>query len=143
MITTVKGRFGEVEGSIALEGDTPALDVSIPVRSVDTGVDQRDQHLRSGDFFDAESHPHITFTATGIEGSFQNPGDSFQLRGDLTIRGTAKPVTLDVTYEGEGQDPWGGTRALWISLIGVRLLRGARGSCYDPSNPRARRDPSG
>jgi len=110
MITTVKGRFGEVEGSIALDGDTPVLDVSIPVRSIDTGVDQRDQHLRSGDFFDAESHPHITFTATGIEGSFQNPGDSFQLRGDLTIRGTAKPVTLDVTYEGEGQDPWGGTR---------------------------------
>jgi polyisoprenoid-binding protein YceI len=110
MITTVKGRFSEVEGSIALNGTTPEMSVSIPVRSIDTGVNQRDEHLRSGDFFDAESHPSITFTATAIDGSYEKPGDSFRLRGDLTIRGTTKPVTLDVTYEGEGQDPWGGTR---------------------------------
>jgi polyisoprenoid-binding protein YceI len=113
MITTVKGRFAEVEGSIIVpEGgiDAATAEVKIPVSSINTGVEQRDEHLRSGDFFDAESHPHLTFAARGIEGSFSSPGDTFKLRGDLTIRGTTKPVTLDVTYEGEGQDPWGGTR---------------------------------
>ena len=57
-----------------------------------------------------ENHPNLTFVSTAVDGSFENPGDEFKLRGDLTIRGTTKPVTLDVTYEGEGQDPWGGTR---------------------------------
>lgn len=113
MITTVKGRFAEVEGSLIIpEGGLAeaTTEVKIPVTSIHTGVEQRDQHLCSADFFDAESHPHITFTARGIEGSFENAGDTFQLRGDLTIRGTTKAVTLEVTYEGEGQDPWGGTR---------------------------------
>jgi polyisoprenoid-binding protein YceI len=113
MITTVKGRFGEVEGAITVpEGqvDAAEVEVKIPVASIDTGVEQRDDHLRSDDFLNAEAHPHITFRSTGIDGTFQKAGDTFKLRGDLTIRETTKPVTLDVTYEGEGQDPWGGTR---------------------------------
>lgn len=113
MITTVKGRFEEVEGSISVpdQGASHAsTEVKIPVASIDTGVDQRDEHLRSDDFFNAEAHPHMTFRSTGIDGSFEKPGDAFKLKGELTIRGTTKPVTLDVTYEGEGQDPWGGTR---------------------------------
>ncbi|TVP80373.1 MAG: polyisoprenoid-binding protein [Gemmatimonadales bacterium] len=113
MITTVKGRFGEVEGTISVPDAGAAeasTEVKIPVASIDTGVDQRDEHLRSGDFLDAESHPHISFRSTGIDGSFEEAGDTFKLKGDLTIRGTTRPVTLDVTYEGEGQDPWGGTR---------------------------------
>ncbi len=113
MITTVKGRFAEVEGSIAVPEAGPSeaeVEVSIPAASIDTRTEQRDEHLRSGDFLDAENHPHLTFRSTAVDGSFDNPGDSFKLRGELTIRGTTKPVTLDVTYQGEGQDPWGGTR---------------------------------
>jgi polyisoprenoid-binding protein YceI len=113
MITRVKGRFAEVEGEIHVpgaEGGEPRVEVKIPAASIDTGTEQRDEHLRSGDFLGVENHPHITFESTGIEGDFAEAGDTFQLRGDLTIRGTTKPVTLDATYEGEGQDPWGGTR---------------------------------
>ncbi len=111
MITTVKGRFTEVEGKIALaEGEAPDVEVSIPAASIDTGTGQRDDHLRSGDFLDVENHPALTFRATAVDGSFETPGDTFSLRGELTIRGTTKPVTLEVRYEGEGQDPWGGTR---------------------------------
>jgi polyisoprenoid-binding protein YceI len=113
MITTVRGRFSEVEGSIVVpeEGAGDAnVEVRIPAESIDTRVDQRDEHLRSGDFLDAEAHPHLVFQSSGIEGSIGEPGDTFRLPGELTIRGTTKPVTLDVTYEGEGQDPWGGTR---------------------------------
>lgn len=111
MITTVKGRFSQVEGTVALsDNGTPAVQVSIPVASIDTGVGQRDDHLRSADFLDAEQFPTIGFSSTGVEGSFANPGDTFTLKGDLTIRGGTHPVALEVTYEGEGQDPWGGTR---------------------------------
>ncbi|CAN5765883.1 YceI family protein [soil metagenome] len=113
MITTVKGRFGDVEGTITVpEGkvEEANAEVTIPVSSIGTGVEKRDDHLRSEDFLDMESHPDIEFRSSGIEGTFKKAGDTFKLRGDLTIRGTTKPVTLDVTYEGEGQDPWGGTR---------------------------------
>ncbi|TVP47172.1 MAG: polyisoprenoid-binding protein [Gemmatimonadales bacterium] len=113
MITTVKGRFGDVEGTITVpDGQVrdAGVEVQIPVSSIDTGVDKRDDHLRSDDFLNAEKHPHIEFRSTGVDGTFQKAGDTFKLRGDLTIRDTTKPVVLDVTYEGEGQDPWGGTR---------------------------------
>jgi polyisoprenoid-binding protein YceI len=113
MITTVKGRFGDVDGTITVpEGQVAGaeVEVTIPVASIDTDVDKRDDHLRSDDFLNAEKHPHIVFRSTGVDGTFEKPGDTFKLRGDLTIRDTTKPVTLDVTYEGEGQDPWGGTR---------------------------------
>jgi polyisoprenoid-binding protein YceI len=94
-----------------VEGDsTASVEVSIPAASIDTGTGQRDDHLRSGDFLDVENHADITFRSTGVEGSFENPGDTFVLKGDLAIRGTTKPVRLEATYEGEGQDPWGGTR---------------------------------
>jgi polyisoprenoid-binding protein YceI len=111
MITTVKGRFSQVEGKIEISDEGIAsVEASIPVASIDTGVDQRDQHLRSPDFLNADAFPTIGFTSTAVEGSFANPGDSFTVKGDLTIRGGTHPVALEVTYEGEGQDPWGGTR---------------------------------
>jgi len=74
--------------------------------SIDTRTEQRDQHLRSADFLDAENFPTVTFKSTKIEG----PKDNFTMTGDLTIRGTTRPVTLDVTYEGAGKDPWGNDR---------------------------------
>jgi polyisoprenoid-binding protein YceI len=109
MITTVKGRFAELEGSVTANESSPSashVEVSINAASIDTRTEQRDQHLRSADFLDAESFPKITFKSTKVAGT----KEKLTLTGDLTIRGTTKPVTLDVTYEGEGKDPWGGQR---------------------------------
>ena len=110
MITTVKGRFAEFEGTVvADERDFADSSVEVTMRaaSLDTRSEQRDAHLRSADFLDVESYPEVTFRSTSIDGT----KDEFQLTGDLTIRGTTRPITLDVTFEGEGKDPWGGTRA--------------------------------
>lgn len=112
MITTVKGRFGAVEGRIA-RGDGGAdweISVDIDAASIDTRVEQRDAHLRSADFFDAENHPKLTFRGTGVKGGFSKAGDTFKVVGDLTIRGTTRPVELEVTYNGSARDPWGGER---------------------------------
>ena len=109
MLTTVRGRFADVEGTVTVKGATPdtaAVDATMKVASIDTRTEQRDQHLRSADFFDVEHYPAITFKSTRISGSRER----FTITGDLTIRGTTKPVTLDVTYEGTGKDPWGGER---------------------------------
>jgi polyisoprenoid-binding protein YceI len=110
MITTVKGRFAEFEGTVVADEDNVAnstVDVTMRAASLDTRSEQRDAHLRSPDFLDVESHPEVTFRSTRIDGT----KDEFQLTGDLTIRGVTRPITLDVTFEGEGKDPWGGTRA--------------------------------
>lgn len=109
MITTVKGRFAELEGTVVPAGTSPAgatVNVTIKAPSIDTRTEQRDQHLRSPDFLDVERFPTITFRSTRVEGTRER----FTLTGDLTIRDTTRPVTLDVTFEGEGQDPWGGSR---------------------------------
>jgi len=110
MITTVKGRFAELEGTIVADeaniGDS-TVEVTMRAASLDTRSEQRDAHLRSPDFLDVETYPTVTFRSTRIEGT----KDEFQLTGDLTIRGVTRPITLDVTFEGEGKDPWGGTRA--------------------------------
>ena len=84
------------------------MDIEISVASIDTREAQRDAHLRSADFFDAEHFPTITFKSRRIENV---KGDSFTLAGDLAIRGVTRPVVLDVTSEGRGKDPWGGERA--------------------------------
>jgi len=114
MITTVKGRFAEVSGTITWDEARPersAVEVEIDAASLDTRVEQRDQHLRSADFFNVEEFPVIEFRGTRIDGTFSKPGDSFRLAGDLTIRGVTREVVLDVTFEGSGTDPWGGERA--------------------------------
>jgi polyisoprenoid-binding protein YceI len=110
MISTVKGRFAEVQGTVHIDESNPAasqVDVTIGVSSIDTREPQRDAHLRSADFFDADNFPQITFRSTRVDGR----GDSFKLAGDLTIRGTTREIVLDVTTEGRGKDPWGGERA--------------------------------
>lgn len=114
MITTVKGRFTELTGSIVANEANPdrsVVEVQIATPSIDTGVEQRDGHLRSADFLDVESFPEITFRSTRVEGAYAEPGDTFRLFGDLTIRGTTREIALDVTFEGTGKDPWGGERA--------------------------------
>ena len=109
MITTVKGRIADVEGTVTVNGSTPetaVVEATLKAASIDTRTEQRDQHLRSADFLDVENFPAVTFRSTTIGGT----KEQFMMTGDLTIRGTTKPVTLDVTYEGTGKDPWGGER---------------------------------
>ena len=110
MITTVKGRFAELAGTIvADEADIAdsSVEVTFQAASIDSRSEQRDGHLRSPDFLDVERYPEVTFRSTEIRGT----KESFKVTGDLTIRGVTRPITLDATFEGEGKDPWGGTRA--------------------------------
>jgi len=109
MITTVKGRFADVEGIINIDEKTPrnsSVEATLKAVSIDTRTDQRDQHLRSGDFLNAEQYPEIKFRSTSIEGDRKE----FKLTGDLTIRDVTRPVTLNVQFEGQTKDPWGGER---------------------------------
>jgi polyisoprenoid-binding protein YceI len=111
MISTVKGRFSEVEGSVTVEGDdasTAQIDVSIAAASIDTGVDQRDEHLRSGDFFDVARFPTLRFRSKSVE---RASDDELRVRGDLTIRDVTREVIVDVEERGTATDPWGGRRA--------------------------------
>jgi polyisoprenoid-binding protein YceI len=109
MITTVKGRITDVEGTIFTDEKNPrnsTVEATLKATSIDTRTDQRDQHLRSADFLNVEKYPDITFRSTRIEGDKEH----FKLTGQLTIRDVTKEVTLDVQYEGQTKDPWGGTR---------------------------------
>lgn len=111
MISTVKGRFGIVRGTVRSDDADPAngqVEIEIDADSIDTHEPQRDAHLRSADFFDVEKFPKLTFRSTRIT---DVSGDGFTLIGDLTIHGVTREVTLDVTSEGRGKDPWGGERA--------------------------------
>jgi len=111
MITTVKGRFGIVRGTVRIDDPAHArseADIEIDADSIDTREAQRDAHLKSADFFDVEKFPKLTFKSTRVS---DVKGDNFKLHGDLTIHGVTRPVTLDVTAEGRGKDPWGGERA--------------------------------
>ena len=109
MITTVRGRIAEVEGTIYTDESNPensSVEAILKGASIDTRNEQRDQHLRSGDFLNAEEFPEITFRSKRIDGDAKR----FKLTGDLTIRGTTREVTLDVEYGGRARDPWGGER---------------------------------
>ena len=113
MITTVKGRFRDVSGSIQVDEQNPArstVEVSFDAKSIDTGVAQRDGHLVSADFLDVEQYPTVTFRSRRVDGARAEAGEEFTVTGDLTIRGTTREVTLTATYEGRGRDPWGGER---------------------------------
>ena len=115
MMTTVRGRFKDVKATLTGDRDQPegaGVEATIDVDSIDTGAADRDAHLRSADFFDAERVPHITFRSKKLDGSPpKREGDRFRLIGDLTIRDTTMEVVLDCEYEGRGTDPWGKTRA--------------------------------
>ena len=114
MFTTVRGRFTELTGTIhADEANPNHSDVTVQLKaaSIDTGVADRDTHLRSADFLDADASPLITFRSKRVDGAYKKEGDRFKVIGDLTIRDTTSEVTLDCTYQGMGKDPWGGTRA--------------------------------
>jgi polyisoprenoid-binding protein YceI len=106
VISTVTGSFKVFEGDLTTENDDfTGADVSfsLDVNSIDTNQEQRDGHLKAGDFFDAEQYPTITFKSTSFDGE--------QLKGDLTIKGTTKAVTLDVEHGGTAADFYGNTKA--------------------------------
>ncbi len=107
MISTVKGRFSGITGTIETvddQVDQARVDVEIDASTIDTRAEQRDTHLRSADFLDVEHYPAITFRSTRVEN--QHDG-TFDLVGDLTIRGVTKEVTLHVTDNGRGASPFG------------------------------------
>ena len=111
MVTKVRGAFNEFEGTAVLDGDNPTnstAQVTIKAASIDTRNAQRDEHLRNNDFLAAESYPEITFVSTAV----RRTGDtSFDLTGNLTIKGITNSVTIPVSYEGAATDPFGNLRA--------------------------------
>jgi polyisoprenoid-binding protein YceI len=129
MITTVKGRFADVSGTLRSHEEdltTAELDVTIGTASIDTRESQRDTHLRSADFFDVEQFPAIRFRSTRVE---PVSGDRYRLVGDLTIRDVTREVVLDTTAEGRGKDPWGGERAGFSAT--TRINRSAFGLTWN------------
>jgi polyisoprenoid-binding protein YceI len=114
MMTTVRGRFKDLAATLRGDRDHPqdaGVEVTIKTASIDTGVADRDAHLRGPDFFDAERFPDITFRSTTIENPPKNDGDEFRVTGELVLRDSAMEVVLDCEYLGRGTDPWGKTRA--------------------------------
>ena len=111
MISNVTGTFREFEGSISSIGNDfskSVISLSINSASVDTEIGDRDAHLKSGDFFDVEIFPKITFTGSGLK---DLGDDLYELTGDLTINGITNPATLSVEFGGINSDPWGNVKA--------------------------------
>jgi polyisoprenoid-binding protein YceI len=117
-VSTVHGQFAQFDGSF--EGPDEDLTqvrgtVNLEVASLSTRNDQRDAHLKSADFFDADRFPHVTFKVTGIE---KIDDENYRVRGDLTIKDTTKPIELTGTIEGRLPDPFGGRERLGVSATG-------------------------
>jgi polyisoprenoid-binding protein YceI len=108
VVSKVRGRFNAFSGTIvtAEEPLESSVQATIEAASIDTNQEQRDTHVRSADFLDAEHHPTLTFTSTAV----RHKGDGYEVDGELTIRGVAKPVTLELELNGFSPDPFGGTR---------------------------------
>src|SRR5688500_10814872 len=111
MITTVTGYFKKFNLEVETANDdfntASRIEFTADIDSIDTNNEQRDTHLKSADFFDAASHSQLTFKGK----KYQSSGDEATLQGDLTIRGTTKPVTVKVEYGGTVVDPYGQTKA--------------------------------
>jgi polyisoprenoid-binding protein YceI len=131
MVTTVRGHFDEYDGEATIEGDdhtTAVITGTIKAASVNTGVGQRDDHLRSDDFFGADAYPEIKFVSTSIEPL----GDErFRVRGDLTIRDVTKPIELEAELTGPITDPYGNER-VGVSAHG-KIKRLEWGLKYNPA----------
>ncbi|HSA56521.1 MAG TPA: YceI family protein [Gemmatimonadaceae bacterium] len=114
MMTTVRGRFKEVSATLHCDEEDPLrcrVEAEIRTASLDTGAPERDAHLRSADFFDAERYPMIRFRSMRAEGHVHpEEGSRFRVIGDLTIRDTTMEVAFDCVLEGQGRDPWGKER---------------------------------
>jgi len=110
VVTTVRGQFLDFDGSVEVEGTdyrTVRAEAVIKTASITTNTQQRDDHLRSADFFDTDQYPEMKFSSTGIEKKGDN---AYLVRGDLTIKGITRPIELDATVEGSFNDPYGNER---------------------------------
>ncbi|MFD4741938.1 YceI family protein [Streptomyces virginiae] len=110
MVTNVRGAFSEHEGTLHLDGADPArstASIDVKIASVDTGIADRDGHLRSGDFFDAETFPLMTFRSTEAR---QLGGDAYRITGELTIKDVTRPLSIDLEFNGSATDPYGNER---------------------------------
>ncbi len=111
MVATVKGRFEKVSGSIELDDVNPSaskVEATIETSSINTSDEKRDGHLKSGDFFEVEKYPTITFTSTSVK---KVSDGEYKAEGDLTMHGVTRPVTLEIEYSGQAKGPYGDTRA--------------------------------
>lgn len=109
MVAKTRGRFSDFAGTVEI-GENPlesSVDVTIQTASVDTRDEQRDGHLRSGDFFDVEAYPTMTYRSRSVR---QTGKGRYIVEGDLAIKGVTQPVPLELTFEGGATDPWGGVR---------------------------------
>jgi polyisoprenoid-binding protein YceI len=129
MVTKVRGAFNEFTGTATIDGDHPEnshVEVSVQVASIDTRNAMRDEHLRTNDFFDAASHPTITFRSTEITPAGDN---DYEVTGELTIKGVTKTITLPLEFAGAAKDPFGNER---IGFEGsVVINRGDFGVTYN------------
>ncbi len=111
MVSTVTGSFSQYEGTVEMAGDDfedAKIQFSAAIDSISTGNEQRDGHLKSGEFFDAEQFPKLSFESTGMR---KTGDDTYDLRGNLTLHGVTKPVTLKAEYGGQMVDFYGQTKA--------------------------------
>jgi len=109
MVSKVRGKFTKFDGEI-VTGENPldsSVTAEIDLASIETGAEQRDNHLRSPDFFDIENHPQMTYRSTGVRAD----GSDWVLEGELTLKGITRQVPLKLELNGFGKDPYGGTRA--------------------------------
>ncbi len=110
MVSKVRGHFEKFEGSVVTLGDQPldsSVEVSVEMASINTNNADRDNHIRSDDFFGVEQFPTMTYRSTGVRAE----GDGYVVDGELTLRGVTKPVSLELEVNGFGPDPFGGTRS--------------------------------
>jgi polyisoprenoid-binding protein YceI len=120
MVTTVRGSFTDFAGTAHLDVANPqgsSVELRIKAATVDTGVADRDAHLRSADFLDVETYPELSFVSTEVE---QLDEDSYRVTGDLTIKDVTRPVSVDFTLTGSARDPWGQLR---VGFEGALVIR--------------------
>jgi len=111
MVTSVRGSFADYEATVHIDADEPAKSTArivLKTASLTTSNEQRDAHLRSPDFFDVETYPEIVFVSADV---WQVDDETYRVTGDLTIKDTTKPVTVELTYNGSAKDPFGNLRA--------------------------------
>lgn len=131
MVTKVRGSFNDFEGTAVLDGSDPSkssVTVVARVASIDTRNEQRDNHLRTNEFFDAERFPELSFTSTSIT---HVDGDDFEVVGDLSIKGVTRSVTFPIEFQGAATDPFGNDR---IGFEGsTQILRSDYGVSFNAS----------
>ena len=119
MVSKVKGRFTDFDGTITLDGADPAISsatLTVRTASIDSRNADRDAHLTSPDFLDVETFPTLTFVSTDV---LQKTDDQFVVTGDLTIRGVTRSIDVPWTYNGVSTDPWGGTRIGFEAVLEI------------------------